>query len=172
MSFERVYYGKTISFEGGYVNDPADSGGETFRGISRRSHPNWIGWQKIDAAKRKVGATAKAIDKYFKEDTEMLEAVSQVYFKSYWMPLLGSPELPDKIMEKLFDTSNSLGFKLAVDGVMGTNTRNAALAIDEQATLKAYAKYQAAYYESLITKNPKNAKFRKGWLSRAAWIPS
>ncbi|MDR1034997.1 MAG: hypothetical protein LBT40_00015 [Deltaproteobacteria bacterium] len=30
--------------EGGWANNPADSGGETFRGIARNFHKSWPGW--------------------------------------------------------------------------------------------------------------------------------
>ncbi len=43
----------TLEFEGGYANDPADRGGETFRGISRKNWPRWSGWDLIDQVKRK-----------------------------------------------------------------------------------------------------------------------
>lgn len=50
-NFEDFYY-KLSASEGGYVNDPNDAGGETFRGISRRAHPKWIGWTTIDDMKK------------------------------------------------------------------------------------------------------------------------
>jgi len=39
----------TLKREGGFVNDPADSGGMTYRGISRKSNKRWVGWPIIDA---------------------------------------------------------------------------------------------------------------------------
>lgn len=38
---------KTLKFEGGYVNDPDDSGGETFLGISRVNNKSWKGWKLL-----------------------------------------------------------------------------------------------------------------------------
>ncbi|MBW1801582.1 MAG: hypothetical protein JRJ85_12745, partial [Deltaproteobacteria bacterium] len=35
---------KTTAIEGGYVFDPDDAGGETYKGISRRFNPSWGGW--------------------------------------------------------------------------------------------------------------------------------
>lgn len=34
--------------EGGYINDIADKGKETFKGLSRNANPDWEGWNKID----------------------------------------------------------------------------------------------------------------------------
>ena len=39
--------------EGGWVNDPNDIGGETYRGISRKFNPKWNGWSVIDEMKKK-----------------------------------------------------------------------------------------------------------------------
>ena len=42
---------ETLRHEGGYVNDPKDPGGETYKGISRKNHPDWEGWNIIDEKK-------------------------------------------------------------------------------------------------------------------------
>ncbi|MCL2029533.1 MAG: hypothetical protein FWG97_03875 [Deltaproteobacteria bacterium] len=78
MSFDRVYK-QTKEFEGGYVDDPLDAGGETFRGISRKNHPKWPGWPLISQAKadgRLAGAAgaaalARFIDERFRGDAAM-----------------------------------------------------------------------------------------------------
>ena len=51
-NFEDAYK-KLLIKEGGYVHDSDDSGGETYRGISRRYNPTWEGWDIIDTYKRK-----------------------------------------------------------------------------------------------------------------------
>jgi hypothetical protein len=50
-------------------------------------------------------------------------------------------------------------------------TRKSALASDESKILEAYSGRQAAFYEALIAKSPKDAKFCKAWMKRAAWLP-
>ena len=37
--------------EGGYANNPADTGGETYAGIARNHWPKWDGWVYIDRLK-------------------------------------------------------------------------------------------------------------------------
>ena len=37
-----------LKFEGGYVNDKDDKGGETFMGITRKNHPNLKMWDIVD----------------------------------------------------------------------------------------------------------------------------
>jgi len=75
---------KTLKQEGGYVNDPYDSGGETYRGISRRAWPSWKGWPLIDQAKTDGLKSPKAIDRHFEDDAEMFELVADFYFANFW----------------------------------------------------------------------------------------
>lgn len=81
--------GHTLQFEGGYVNDPADSGGETFRGISRQSWPDWPGWKLIDQAKTAGLKSAQAINSRFADDSQMAGLVEDFYRKNFWAPLDG-----------------------------------------------------------------------------------
>lgn len=61
MAEFQANYDKVIASEGGYHNGiiggKVDIGGETYRGIARKFHPNWAGWKTIDSIKKK-GAIA------------------------------------------------------------------------------------------------------------------
>lgn len=182
-----------LEFEGGYANDSTDSGGETFRGVSRRNWPKWPGWPLIDRAKAEGVRTAKAINARFAGNSEMEALVADFYRANFWRPFerLG---LPGRITEKMFDTAvnmghgraakllqtalNSLGpvVKLAVDGAIGPRTMDAlCLILDtrsgESRVLTAYAEAQASHYRAIVRANPSQSKFLNGWLRRAAWIP-
>ena len=93
MSFETAYK-QTKKFEGGYVNDPVDRGGETFRGISRNNHPGWPGWPFIDGAKAEAwslgcsspNALAGFIDSRFQGDAVMDKLVRDFYKANFWDP--------------------------------------------------------------------------------------
>ena len=54
MAEFKISLQKTLAHEGEYVNDPVDSGKETYRGISRANHGNWKGWSIILFMKTKV----------------------------------------------------------------------------------------------------------------------
>jgi lysozyme family protein len=43
-------YESTMKAEGGYVNNPQDPGGETYKGIARKFNSKWDGWIAIDMA--------------------------------------------------------------------------------------------------------------------------
>jgi lysozyme family protein len=99
------------------------------------------------------------------------------------------PAFPERVMDKLYDTAVNTGVsraskilqealnqlikppKLAVDGKIGPSTRRAICGLDENAVLSKYAERQAAFYRAIVARKPSQAKFLKGWLRRAAWIP-
>ena len=54
MSDFNIAYAKTGHAEGGYANNPDDSGGETVQGISRNNFPKWRGWMIVDLEKGKM----------------------------------------------------------------------------------------------------------------------
>jgi len=51
MADFNIAYKISFKNEGGWVNDPNDLGGETYRGISRKYNPSWKGWAYIDSLK-------------------------------------------------------------------------------------------------------------------------
>ena len=63
-----------ISHEGGYVNDPDDPGGETYKGVARKIFSKWEGWSRIDMLKRQSGFPAN-LDR----DPELQEAIEDFY---------------------------------------------------------------------------------------------
>jgi lysozyme family protein len=177
--------------EGGYANVTSDSGGETFRGVARNFHPGWGGWRLIDAAKARGNCTPLLIDREFRNDAEMDGLVTDFYRKVFWTPLAARVYvLEGFILVKTFDTSINTGFgpavqmlqralndvkasvpPLAVDSRLGKMTEAAARAADVPQALARYAAWQAQYYRDIVKRKPSQAKFLKGWLSRAAWLP-
>jgi lysozyme family protein len=184
MSFEAAY-GQTKKFEGGYVWDKADAGGETYRGITRRIHPAWPGWARVDEAKTRFGYQPKKIDEFLKGDPQLDAQVELLYRKNYWEPL---GELPDLVKAKAFDISVNMGQaqavkilqraladmgeRLAVDGAIGPVTRAAAEGKDQAAVVAGMCLWQARRYRELVKARPANQKFLKGWLNRASWNPA
>ena len=185
-------------FEGGYANDPDDTGKETFNGISRRSWPSWGGWPLVDAAKAKLGRVVKRngrtnIDEFFDGYREMTALVRDFYFFEYWSPV-ARLELPARITEKIFDTSVHVGHGpaimflqaavnlldadagLVIDGKAGKLTLEALESVlsplaGELDLLFGYRAVQTGYYIALARKKPSQMKFINGWLKRAAWVP-
>ena len=87
----------TMGHEGGYVNDPNDAGGETYRGISRRYHPTWSGWNVIDDTKPHI------------DHNELDPYVREFYEAHYWDRLRLDEFDDQEIAEEMFDTAVNMG---------------------------------------------------------------
>lgn len=178
----------TLKTEAGYVKDPLDRGGETFRGISRRSWPSWYGWKLIDQIKADGLRSASLIDQRFADDQQMAELVADLYFCNFWKPFACLSET-ERLQIKIFDTGVNAGVgraikllqqsinlvnpqaRLKVDGALGPKTRAALDGLSESYILSTYSSEQAAFYRGIVDRNPSQQRFIKGWLRRAAWIP-
>jgi lysozyme family protein len=178
---------KVLAHEGGYVKDPVDRGGETYKGVARRFNPNWPGWTRIDRAKRLRGFP-RSLDR----DATLQAEVAAFYKRHYWDKFQGDV-LPDQaVANELFDSGVNLGVTRAVEFLQrGLNAlnRNGALypdlAVDgafgsrSLAALRTYLKkddavplltvlnvLQGMYYIEVMTQSPAQEKFARGWLRR------
>lgn len=161
-------YQKTALFEGaGLTNDPADRGGQTFAGISRKFHPEWPGWSAVD-----------------KGDLEAAKALLKPFYKTeYWDRLMLGQILNQALAEELFDTAVNCGKSKAVkilqealdllrqqtsvDGVMGYKTL---AAVNDykypRSLLKVMNGLQFEHYRTLCAKDPSQLRFFRGWMER------
>ena len=161
----------TAIHEGGYSNNPADRGGETYRGISRKFYPDWSGWQSID-------------DRGSSCNVELL--VMSFYKREFWDKL--QAELLDyqPIASELFDTAANMGNfasakmlqrainlirpdLLSVDGLIGRKTIEAANDLsdsDKEFVYRAQNALQAYRYITIIERDPSQSVFAKGWFQR------
>ena len=155
-----------IGFEGGYVNNPNDKGGETKYGISKRSYPN------VD----------------IKNLT--LDGAKEIYYKDFWNTIRLELSLIDdeKIAIELFDTAVNMGVGVAskflqealnlmnrnqkewndliVDGYCGFETLKAYKKARKDILLKVLNGLQFCRYKSIVEKNPTQEVFFNGWMKR------
>lgn len=97
-------YKRSSIFEGGYANDPLDHGGETWKGVARKMHPNWSGWAIIDSYRHRDGfpAILKTID--------VLEwAVQKLYHDFFWSPMWGDRIISQVIANEIYDDEINTG---------------------------------------------------------------
>jgi lysozyme family protein len=94
----------TSAHEGGYVDDPTDRGGETYRGISRVHHPSWSGWSKIDVYKGERGFPAM-----LDTDRSLQNSVKSFYKRKYWDRFLGDQVPDQQVANELYDTGVNMG---------------------------------------------------------------
>lgn len=103
-------YERVCGYEGGWCDDPADRGGETYAGIARNFWPTWSGWSIIDAAKSlpafRQGATA--FSRALSQMDELQTAVRD-WYRVEWWDRLGLGGLPQALAEEIFEQSVNLG---------------------------------------------------------------
>lgn len=103
----------TMGHEGGYANNPLDTGGETYKGIARNHNPNWLGWQTIDSIKSKIGKSATVINTHAAKDLTLQDQVKKIYKSNYWDTVNLDKVNYQDIANTLFDISVNMGFKVA-----------------------------------------------------------
>lgn len=149
MTFDEAFE-ILIGHEGGYVNNPADPGGETRFGISKRSYP---------------GEDIKAMT---------LARAKVLYFADYWKPA-GCESVPAAAKFDLFDMAVNSGVKAAIkclqgaagtaqDGYLGPQTLMAAEAMDGARLSARFNGARLAFMASL----PTWPTFGRGWANRIA----
>lgn len=152
MSSFDLAIAETLKWEGGYVSDESDPGGETNFGISKANHP----------------------DLDIKNLT--LERAKQIYKDGYWKNLYSQIE-NQALASKLFDMGVNIGvgtavkllqsvLGLPVDGSFGVNTLAATNEVGD-AVLAPYKQKLCEHYQNLVVHNPNLGKFLGGWLRRA-----
>ena len=145
--------------EGGWVNNPADPGGETIWGVTKRVWEDYTG-KPIDSMK---GLTQ--------------DDVKPLYRDRYWKAIRGD-ELPSGLDYCVFDCAVNSGVSRAVkilqsiigvnnDGAIGNNTMAAVSQFkDPTQLIKDYAKERLKFVEGLKT----FAVFGEGWESRIEFV--
>ena len=192
MALYNIYYNKAFNklmkHEGGYVNDPKDPGGETVAGISRRFHPLWKGWKKVDELTDKK--IIKVLLKKCYRDGAFLNSIKDFYYNNYWkkfncdkMPYDLAAVLFDtgvnmgkvraaKMLQELWNRSNNIPCMLKVDGKIGLRTL---LVVKElyadpgnAMVVNTYIEDRIEIYFDLCEAKPVKYKFLRGWLRRCA----
>lgn len=143
----------------GYVNDPLDRGGETKYGVARNANPD------LDITNLKW------------------EAAKRVYFRRYW--LAGNCDDVDLMSPRLavlhFDGAVNHGVGRAgrflqravgakEDGDVGPASLRAVeaaiVAKGDVQLCHLICDFRENFYEAIIARDPRQARFRNGWLRR------
>jgi lysozyme family protein len=161
-----------LKSEGGYANDPDDSGGETYQGISRRNWPKWEGWNIIDEYKK----TNVLRNNDYINDPLLDKMVIDFYYAEFWKPLnlegIENKNSALQIFDFAINAGQSRAIKTAqrlsgsyVDGKIGPDT----IAKINNMGVCFYSRYMYArkeYYQYLVKLKPRNAKFLNSWINR------
>lgn len=149
MNFDDAFT-RLIGHEGGYINHPADPGGETNWGISKRSYP------RVDIRRL------------------TLEGAKAIYLRDYWLKA-GCDKLPEAVRFDVFDMAVNSGVQASVktlqgalgtspDGVIGPMTLAAIAGINPARLLARFNGTRLLFMAGL----PTWPTFGKGWARRIA----
>lgn len=190
----------TMGHEGGYANDPSDFGGETYRGIARRFHPGWPGWEIVDYAKTARGTLEASLA----ERSFQLEPLVREFYRAEFWLKVGADQIGSQaVADELFDTGVNMGPTRAVeflqvalnalnrsdrgdhgsyfddlveDGDIGPATQGALqiyLSRDSDRYLLTLLNVQqGAFYLARMRKIPSQERFARGWLKRVELVRS
>lgn len=153
--------------EGGYTNDPKDSGGPTNWGVT------------LGDLSRHRGHVVSASDVKNMPKSEAID----IYREKYWKPLGCNLIKHDGIATAIFDMGvlfgigvppkfaqaicNAHGSKLTVDGKIGPFTASAINALDPKVFINDFKLKCDARFRDIAARIPKNQRFLKGWLNRS-----
>lgn len=162
----------TLKREGGFVNDPSDPGGATKYGVSMR----WLNSKGL-LEDSELGYVPGETPLEVVQRMTPQEA-ADLYEKYWWDAYHYGDIVAQAVATKVFDTSVNVGptrahkflqsvLLLPQDGLLGPNTLAATNAANSITLLSGLQNTQAAFYRSLVEKNPALDKFLAGWLNRA-----
>lgn len=178
MSFQKALIQIKIS-EGGYANDPDDTGGETYMGVARKFHPNWEGWKFIDSLKAKKKLKTNQKFNY----TTLNRFIRDFYHDKFWVKLrcdeINNPIVSEHLMDcgvnfgrngaiKFIQESvnKNSGMILKIDGLIGPATINAINSTDKRFANKLVEDRIGLYFKKCRAQKYK-FKYLKGWTLRS-----
>ena len=176
MANFNAFFPTLLRFEGGFVDDPADPGGATNKGITLHTFegcarrllgiaPTLEALQDLTDAQ--AGTIYKALywDKVRGDNIELQE-LANIVFDFY----VNAGANASKLLQRVL---NAMGANpsLEVDGSIGSATLLALQGMDQKAVYQHYKEGRIEYYQELVANRPSLNKFLKGWLNRVNAFP-
>lgn len=186
-------YEITNGNEGGWQNDPHDSGNDdaghgTYKGLASAKQPRWKGWPIIAAAIAKMPLQPPYGTKPYKEwvdelnatlaaNAELQEMVRAYYRLNFWdvnkLDLFRSQEAANKVYDCGVNqgTGTAAMILQKVLGVMpdaniGPVTIAAANRWDDRKLAEAFKQARMVKYQQLVMARPEYRRYLNTWLER------
>src|ERR1700690_83240 len=167
-----IFLPMLLRFEGGYVDDPTDPGGETNKGVTMAT------FQQCSHELLGIEPTSQNL----KALTDSQAGI--IYRARYWNKMSGDDFQLQDLANIVCDfyvnagthatlllqhTLNGMGANLVEDGGIGAATMNALAGLDPVAVYPQYKQGRIDYYQGLGQRFP---QFLQGWLKRANAFPN
>ena len=166
-----VFLPIVLRFEGGYVDDPTDPGGETNKGITM-------------ATFQQCSHDLLGLDPTSDQLKALTDAQAGLIYKAlYWNKVQGdalvSQDLANIVCDFFVNSGthatkllqhvlNNMGANLVEDGALGAASLQALAGLDQVQVYRQYKAGRIAYYQGLGQRFP---QFLKGWLNRVNCFP-
>ena len=150
-----------LQSEGLFVDNPADSGGATMKGITLSNYRIF---------KKNSHLTVNDLKNISDAD------VHDIYLSNYWNPARCS-DLPSGIDYCVFDFAINAGVGRSiktiqkcvgadVDGVLGAITISLIKQANPTILINQFSNEKEAFYQNIVANKPSQSVFLKGWLNR------
>lgn len=165
---------KVLKHEGGFVDDPVDTGGATNYGVSLR-------WLRSLGTEGDIDGDGDVDWRDVKGLTR--EQAIELYRTKWWAPYAYESIANIGVCAKAFDLAVNMGSsqahrllqravraaggKVVEDGKFGPKTLEAVNAADGRSLLCALRSEAAGYYRGLVVAKQEREKWLNGWLNRA-----
>lgn len=189
----------TMSAEGAYSYREADTGLQTYKGISRKWNPKWIGWVIVDKALekypelkipyKKPPASIHKLNFELNVNEELEYLIYDFYYENYYTKC-GAWNIGGKLAVVLFDMAVISGYKrssktlqktlnlhfktsLVVDSQVGSGTIGMLNDVIKGKGLEIVVEKLIYEYQDNLTEASKlegNEENYKGWMNRIANI--
>jgi lysozyme family protein len=166
-----IFLPMLLKFEGGYVDDPADPGGETNKGVTMATFQG--------CAHELLG-----IDPTSDNLKALTDGQAGILYKAlYWNKIQGDAFVLQDLAnigcdffvnagtnatKLLQNVMIQMGANISADGVIGPGSIEALVGLPQLEVYRRYKQGRIAYYQNLGQKYP---KFLQGWLNRVNAFP-
>lgn len=154
-----------LKFEGWFVNDPDDLGGETCKGITFKTY-------KLYRQRKKL-PTPTIEDLKIISDEEFTSILKEMYWDACKADFIESQSVANAIVDWAWNSGTTTAVKeiqkvlgVKSDGVIGNITLSA---INSHSPLPLFGLIQQTrkdYIDRICKARPVNQKYRKGWMNR------
>ena len=153
-----------LKWEGGFVDDPADLGGATNKGVTIGT---FEGFRKKKGRPKPTVQDLKNIS-----DADWKEIIKTLYWDRWKADDIKSQGVANILVDWVW-ASGVHGIKrpqrilgVSSDGLVGSKTIAAVNAMDAEKLFKMIKEDRVKFVDEICKARPANERFRKGWLNR------
>jgi lysozyme family protein len=162
MAFWEITAARLVDYEGVYVKDPKDPGGETKYGITKRDYP------RLDIANLSLSDAQLILRVDFWDPLKLYELNDQtlatlVFYGSICTGVHGAT----RCLQQAVNFVGAPYIKVRVDGDLGPKTRQAANSVPTEWLNDSFRLYLIKRFDKLVEKKPVLKKYFRGWVRRA-----